>query len=108
MSERRFTWDPKKAASNLIDHDVSFDEAAESFGDPLGDPERDWEHGEPRMVLIAHTRAGRLLFTVFGKNPNEKDATHIISSRKATSHERARYQRGTPSKPRRSRRRRRH
>jgi uncharacterized DUF497 family protein len=43
----RFTWDPKKAASNLKKHGVSFPEAASMFADPLAamledalDPER--------------------------------------------------------------------
>ena len=31
----RFTWDPKKAASNLTKHGVSFIEAATVFADPL-------------------------------------------------------------------------
>jgi uncharacterized DUF497 family protein len=30
-----FEWDPAKAASNLKDHKVLFDEAATVFGDPL-------------------------------------------------------------------------
>jgi uncharacterized DUF497 family protein len=43
----RFTWDPRKAASNLKKHGVSFVEAASVFADPLAaliedavDPER--------------------------------------------------------------------
>jgi uncharacterized DUF497 family protein len=31
-----FEWDPKKAASNLKDHGVSFDEATTVFGDLFG------------------------------------------------------------------------
>ena len=31
----RFTWDSKKAASNLRKHGVSFEEAATVFADPL-------------------------------------------------------------------------
>jgi uncharacterized DUF497 family protein len=30
-----FEWNPKKAAANLRDHGVSFEEATEVFGDPL-------------------------------------------------------------------------
>ena len=30
-----FSWDPKKAARNLKDHNVSFEEAATIFGDSL-------------------------------------------------------------------------
>jgi uncharacterized DUF497 family protein len=31
----RFTWDPRKAASNMRKHGVSFEEAASVFADPL-------------------------------------------------------------------------
>ena len=31
----RFDWDEAKAASNLVKHGVSFEEAATVFGDPL-------------------------------------------------------------------------
>ncbi|MEW6299263.1 MAG: BrnT family toxin [Thermodesulfobacteriota bacterium] len=31
----RFEWDPKKAASNLANHGVPFEEASSVFGDPL-------------------------------------------------------------------------
>jgi uncharacterized DUF497 family protein len=30
-----FEWDPKKAAANVRKHDVTFQEAATIFGDPL-------------------------------------------------------------------------
>jgi uncharacterized DUF497 family protein len=31
----RFEWDESKAARNVVKHDVSFEEAATVFGDPL-------------------------------------------------------------------------
>jgi uncharacterized DUF497 family protein len=34
--ELKFEWDPRKAASNLVKHGVSFQEAATVFGDALG------------------------------------------------------------------------
>jgi hypothetical protein len=33
----RFEWDEQKAASNLVKHQVSFEEAVTVFGDPLSD-----------------------------------------------------------------------
>ena len=42
-------WDPDKAASNLQKHDVSFEEAATAFGDPLSVtlPDPDHSRDEP-------------------------------------------------------------
>jgi uncharacterized DUF497 family protein len=47
-----FTWDPRKADSNLRKHGVAFDEATTVFADPLAlviedavDPERRYEEG---------------------------------------------------------------
>jgi uncharacterized DUF497 family protein len=33
----QFTWDPRKAASNLRKHGVSFEEATTVFADPLAE-----------------------------------------------------------------------
>ena len=41
-----FEWDPAKAASNLKDHKVSFDEAATVFGDLLAILIADPDHSE--------------------------------------------------------------
>jgi uncharacterized DUF497 family protein len=58
-----FEWDPRKAASNLRKHRVSFEEAATAFGDPLsitiGDP--DHSEDEQRFLLLGMSHAGRLL-----------------------------------------------
>ena len=49
-----FEWDPKKAASNLRKHSVSFREAAMVFGDVLAFTYRDSVHsrGEERYITI--------------------------------------------------------
>ena len=39
-----FEWDPRKAEKNLCTHGVSFDEAATTFGDPLGVTAPDPDH----------------------------------------------------------------
>ena len=41
-----FTWDPKKAASNLEKHGVSFEDASTAFGDPLSMTVHDPDHSE--------------------------------------------------------------
>ena len=42
----RFEWDPKKAATNLKKHGVSFQEAATVFGDSLAVTFQDPDHSE--------------------------------------------------------------
>ena len=49
-----FEWDPRKAAANPAKHEVSFEEAATVFGDPLGRIVVDPRHSaiEERLVLV--------------------------------------------------------
>jgi uncharacterized DUF497 family protein len=42
----KFEWDPTKAASNLKDHKVSFEEASTVLGDPLAMLMADPDHSE--------------------------------------------------------------
>jgi len=86
-----FTWDPKKAASNLKKHGVSFAEAVTVFADPLALHVEDRAHAE-RTALIGHSSRQRILFTVFVEL--EEDLIRIISARRATSQERGRYEEG--------------
>jgi hypothetical protein len=62
-----FEWDPRKAASNLVKHRVSFEEAATAFGDPLGRIARDARHSsqEQRFVLLGASADRRLLAVMF-------------------------------------------
>lgn len=86
-----FTWDRRKAASNVKKHGVDFDEAATIFADPLAlaiddalDP--------GRMLLLGLSMRARVLVVV---HVEIDDATiRIISARRATSHERRRYEEG--------------
>jgi uncharacterized DUF497 family protein len=50
----RFEWDPKKAASNLKKHGVTFQEAATVFGNPLAITFQDPDHsdGEERQITF--------------------------------------------------------
>jgi len=85
----RFTWDPKKAASNIKKHGVSFVEAASLFADPLAAMLEDAMDPE-RAILVGQSDEGRVLLVVFLE---ESDGTiRIISARRATSHERKRYE----------------
>jgi uncharacterized DUF497 family protein len=58
-----FEWDPKKAASNLKDHDVPFEEATTVFGDmlSLNMPDPDHSKGEQRFLVLGMSEKSRLV-----------------------------------------------
>jgi uncharacterized DUF497 family protein len=87
----RFTWHAKKAASNERKHGVRFSEAVTVFADPLALYVQDELYGE-RMLLIGASEKQRVLLTVFVEQ--EDDTIRIISARRATAHERKRYEEG--------------
>jgi uncharacterized DUF497 family protein len=62
MNYVKFEWDPKKAARNLKKHQVSFDEAATVFGDPLALIFDDELHLqlEQREIIIGHSILNRI------------------------------------------------
>lgn len=86
-----FTWDPRKAASNLKKHGVAFDEAATVFADSLALAIED-ALDPGRTLLLGRSMRARILVVV---HVEIDDATiRIISARRATSHERRRYEEG--------------
>lgn len=85
----RFTWDKKKAAANVKKHGVSFEEASSAFEDKLGAYYPDTLHRD-RFILIGYSRQQRLLYVVHAEVRN--DVIRIISARKATNHEKTRYE----------------
>ena len=87
----RFVWDARKASVNLKKHGVSFDEASTAFDDELGAYFPDTLH-EDRFILIGYSRPPRLLYVVHAEVGQK--AIRIISARKATRHERTRYENG--------------
>jgi uncharacterized DUF497 family protein len=87
----RFDWDSEKAAANLKKHGVSFEEVVAVFADPLALYSEDPSHPERTRVIGASARP-RLLFCVFVER--DEDEFRIISARKATAHERRRYEEG--------------
>ena len=86
-----FEWDPKKAASNLKDHGVSFDEATTVFGDILAMnmPDPDHSEGEQRFLVLGMSWGSRLVVVSYAERPPR---TRIISARLATGHERRKYE----------------
>jgi uncharacterized DUF497 family protein len=89
----RFDWEPRKAASNLRKHGVSFEEAIGVFADPLARIFDDEGHapGEGREIIIGHSVRERLLLVSFLER---EDVIRIISARKATKNERQDYEKG--------------
>lgn len=89
-----FEWDQRKAASNLLKHEVSFEEAATVFGDPLGRVVADARHSvdEERFVLLGASQKGRLLAVMF---VDRGEAVRIISARPATRSECKAYEETT-------------
>jgi len=84
----RFEWDPEKNRENQRKHRMSFDDAREAFQDPF--PIRDYDdrkYDEDRWVLIASMR-GIVVFVVY---TDRGDTWRLISARKATPYEEARY-----------------
>ncbi len=84
-----FSWDERKATANLKKHGVSFGEAATVFADPLAlaiddavDPQR--------TLLLGMSDRQRLLLVVYAEL--DESTVRIISARRATSHERRRYE----------------
>jgi uncharacterized DUF497 family protein len=61
-----FEGDPRKAASNLQKHGVSFEEAITVFADPLRLQRGDEDHSldEERLITIGQSAKNRLLFVV--------------------------------------------
>ena len=89
ISSVRFDWDAKKAAANLKKHGVSFEEAATAFDDELGAYYPDTLYDD-RFILIGYSRRHRLLYVVHAEVA--LDTIRIISARKATKHEKTRYE----------------
>jgi len=89
----RFQWDPKKAASNLTKHGVSFEEATTVFGDPLAGTVADSTHSssEPRFVTIGQSANSRLIVVV---HADRGDDIRVISARRATTREKKKYAEG--------------
>jgi uncharacterized DUF497 family protein len=90
-----FSWDARKALSNLKKHGVSFEEAATVFADPDGLEWDDPEHSdaEIRSKRLGASVTGRILIVSYTprKVNNAKEIIRIISARQATRKERQAY-----------------
>ena len=89
----RFEWDPSKAAENLAEHGVSFEEAATVFRDVLSATGMNPDHSfdEERFVTFGISTARRLLAVA---HTDRDDTIRIISARPVTPSERKIYEEG--------------
>jgi len=86
-----YEWDENKAATNLVKHGVSFEEAKTVFDNPwyvdFYDP--DHSYGEHRFILLGESTQRRLLFVSYMER---KDSIRLISAREAIALERKAYE----------------
>lgn len=97
MSDLQFEWDPRKAAENERRHGVSFPEAVTVFYDDhallIDDPDHSTE--EERVILLGFSAKLRVLVVVHAYRAHD-EIIRLISARKATRPERARYDERRP------------
>jgi uncharacterized protein len=90
-----FSWDARKALSNLKKHGVSFEEAATVFSDAEALDWDDPEHSEfeRRSKRLGSSLSGRILIVAYTlrRLKNGKETIRIISARQATRKERKAY-----------------
>jgi len=86
-----FEYDPRKAASNLRKHRVSFVEAITVFYDPLASTLTDDQHseGERRYITVGLSSRQRILFVVYTETESR---IRLIGARLATATERKQYE----------------
>jgi uncharacterized DUF497 family protein len=94
VDELTISWDPAKAATNLIKHGVSFEEAVGVFFDSLAVTFADTLSSvdEQREITIGHSYRERLLVVVHAEAKRNK--IRIISARVATRRERSSHEEG--------------
>ena len=92
LSGQLFVWDSEKYDINMVKHNITFEEAASVFLDPMTIYRPDDEHSEDeeREIVIGFSNMARILF-VCSCEREYGDIIRIISARKATSSERAEW-----------------
>ncbi len=92
MQSLEFEWEPRKAATNLRKHRVSFAEAKTVFLDEEALLLRDDDHSsdEDRFTILGISARLRILVVCHCYRKTE-DIIRIISARKANRAERAQY-----------------
>ena len=93
MQSELFEWDDEKAAYNLREHDVNFEEAKTVFEDPFAITIHDDLHSddEDRSIILGLSLLARVLLVVYTER---RERIRIISARRATPSERSQYESG--------------
>jgi uncharacterized DUF497 family protein len=86
-----FEWNPAKAAKNLRERRIAFEEAITVFDDERAIVEVDPDPDEERYKIIGMAAAGRVLAVIYTERGR---STRIISAWKATKHEIETYRQG--------------
>jgi uncharacterized protein len=94
MQDDAFEWDDEKARSNLIKHDIDFEEAKLAFMDPrwMDEPDDSMDYGEERYRALGMVN-GRLLAVIYTPRGRR---SRIISARMADRLEQREYARQNP------------
>ena len=89
----QFEWNAEKAQRNLTKHEVSFDEAATVFSDPLAVTIHDPDHSdqEQRFLTTGLSKRRRLIIVA---HTDREGRVRIISGREVTASERSQYESG--------------
>ena len=93
----RFEWNDEKNRANKAKHGVSFETACLIWDDPqyLLLPDAVYD-GEQRWLAIGIVGLVTVLVAVYViHDAEDKETIRVISARKATSHERRRYEQST-------------
>jgi uncharacterized DUF497 family protein len=87
-----FEWNPAKAAKNVRERRIAFEEAITVFDDERAIIEVDPDPDEERYKIIGMAAAGRVLAVVYTERSG--DRIRVISAWKATKHEIKTYRQG--------------
>jgi len=92
MAHIAFEWDPKKEATNVAKHGVTFSEAQTAFTDEFARliPDPDHSDDEDQFILLGTSISSRLI--VVCHCVRSGDTIRIISARKAQKQERKVYE----------------
>jgi uncharacterized protein len=87
----KFEWDPKKAATNVKKHGVTFEEASTAFADwdSITVPDPDHSIGEQRWYLLGVSERGILLVVC---HTERRESFRIISAWKANRRQWKQYE----------------
>jgi uncharacterized DUF497 family protein len=89
-----FEWDPRKAATNVAKHGISFEDAQAVFGDDqaLDGPDPRHSAAERRRLRIGRAASGRVSIVAYTiRRRGDEEVVRIISARAASRKERRAY-----------------